>query len=427
MPASRRLLPLLVAVMTLAMSACRKQVDDPNVVSIATFGSVEHIAKMNAKLAQLTKETGIKTKAIFIPYGNYADKIVLQLADGKAPDVIWSEVSTYVPLQAKGAFKPLDEFIRRDKVDIKIYYSGVMKRFTTGGKVYALPQDTAPIACLFYNKALFKKAGVPFPNDHWTWDDLLKAAQAITSPGDPSPSKVWGFKDNYGPDWANWVYANGGTMTDDWLKPTRCTLDSPAAIEAVTFMRDLMLKHKVMPDEASRQSLGGVGEDLFMQGQLGMFRCGYWPTTKLRTQKGLDWDMAPFPKGPRAKGFSWGTGGSGWAMSRDARDPEKAWAVIKFLGSEPVQQTWVESGDIQPSIIHLAHSPAFNGSVPPANKGFLLTAPDHALYAPTHPSWDSALISTISPRMDLIVAGKKDVVEGMKEITAAVNKELFDK
>jgi ABC-type glycerol-3-phosphate transport system substrate-binding protein len=114
-------------------------------------------------------------------------------------------------------------------------------------------------------------------------------------------------------------------------------------------------------------------------------------------------------------------------MSRDARDPEKAWQVIKYLASEPVQRAWVETGDIQPSIISLAHSPAFTGSVPPANKGFLLTAPDHALYAPTHPGWDSALINTISPRMDDILAGKKDVAEGMHEITAAVNKELFDK
>ena len=57
------------------------------------------------------------------------------------------------------------------------------------GKLYGLPSDFSTIA-LVYNKDMFDKYGVPYPDDTWDWDKFLWAAKKFTkdTDGDGGPT-----------------------------------------------------------------------------------------------------------------------------------------------------------------------------------------------------------------------------------------------
>ncbi|MES2201579.1 MAG: sugar ABC transporter substrate-binding protein [candidate division FCPU426 bacterium] len=412
-----------LALLLCPLGACSKRKHD---IEMAYTADSIGIGIINERVARLKATEGFDTGVNIIPFNNYADKILAQYAAGMAPDILWVEVGFYVTLQQAGALAPLDEMIARDHFDMDAFYPGVRARFSSKGHVWALPEDTAPIACLYYNKKLFREAGLAYPNDSWTWDDMLAAAKKLTKRDAQGRTSVWGYKDNYAVDWINMVYSNGGTLVDDWRNPTRSTVAEPAAVEAVKFLADLINVHKVMPSDADKPTQGGAGNDLFAAGQLAMLHTGYWISATLRLTKDLDWDIAPFPKGPRAKGHSWGTGGSGWAISANAKDKEKAWKAIKMLTSEETQRIYVKQGYAMPALKALANSEVFLGSTPPQNKKFLISAPDQAIYTPDHARFEEAN-KTVQPQVDLIMRGSLTPAEGMKAVDAIFNRILFNK
>ena len=63
--------------------------------------------------------------------------------------------------------------------DTSIYLPGLLDPGKVDGKQYLLPKDYSPLA-VYYNKKLFDAATVPYPEDGWTWDDLLATAQKLT-------------------------------------------------------------------------------------------------------------------------------------------------------------------------------------------------------------------------------------------------------
>jgi len=84
-------------------------------------------------------------------------------------------------------------------------------------------QYGVPVSCnellMFYNKALFKKAGVPVPVPTWTWADFEKAAQALVKAGQVA------FDTNFKRHvltptvWQAIMNSMGGRLLDDNMKP----------------------------------------------------------------------------------------------------------------------------------------------------------------------------------------------------------------
>ena len=107
------------------------------------------------------------------------------------------------------------------------------------GDLYAMPYAFV-MSVLHYNKDMFDAAGVAYPTDDWTWDELLEAAKALTKDFD-GDGKIdqWGlyFKPDYYVLDAM-IYAFGGRVLSEDL--TQVMLDSDEAEAAVQFLVDLM-------------------------------------------------------------------------------------------------------------------------------------------------------------------------------------------
>ena len=159
------------------------------------------------------------------------------------------------------------------------------------GKQYGMPFWQSPGA-FFYNATLFKRAGVPLPNDNWTWDDMLDAARKLTRAGE-----TWGFQTGYGweKSWLQFIRAAGGDYVNKEATKTVC--NTPPAVEAMQWVVDLVLKHRVMapPGDASL----GAG-NLWNMGKVAVMIGGAGTVGSTITAKpDFEWDLFLTPKHPK--------------------------------------------------------------------------------------------------------------------------------
>ena len=142
---------------------------------------------------------------------------------------------------------------------LRIIFPAYWNRVKLTARQYFLPMNYSTLA-LYYNKKLFDDAGLPYPTENWTWNDLLSAARKLTIDGnkDGVPEQ-WGIQMNA--NWENgfeyWVAAAGGRLISEDGKKIVGYMDSPEAIRALKFYADLYHKYRVAPPPVDLQAWAG--------------------------------------------------------------------------------------------------------------------------------------------------------------------------
>ena len=132
-------------------------------VKVAFWGSPEEIGIITETINNWQKtHPEIEVKFEHIPFGSYVSKILTEIAGRSAPDIVASEVNMFVSFADKDVFLDLKPFMDKDKTfNLGDFFPEVVDRYTVNGKVLGIPRDTAPMACIYYNKKLFDEAGLP--------------------------------------------------------------------------------------------------------------------------------------------------------------------------------------------------------------------------------------------------------------------------
>lgn len=388
-------------------------------VKVAFWGSPEEIDIITHSITDWqAAHPNIKIVFEHTPYTGYDSKILTRIAGGAAPDIIATEVDYFVTFASKDVLEDLTPYAASDAgFSRDDFFPTILNRFTVNERLLAVPRDVAPFACVFYNKKLFDDAGIPYPTDEWTWDDLLRTARALTKKDANGRIVQYGF---YGWAWQNFVYGNGGALVDDVNNPTKTMINDPKSIQGLQFYADLINLYQVMPTPVALSNLG-MGVDLmFSSGRLAMFLSGIWETPGLRQYR-FDWDVAMFPKNPEGiRGF--GSGGSGYAILKSSKHKKEAWEVIKALTGPKGQEQLAKRGLAQPSRIAVSQGPFWaQDPAPPANKKMLNEAVSYTHFGPFHPRWREVEDKYLKPRLDLIFNGKKTAAEIVTEVGPLMN------
>lgn len=423
----RSLALVLVAVIlgSAAVIGCNR---GPKPVRVSIFSTDRLLVKiLTETIASITaKEPDLKIRVENIPYNDYQDKITVEMAAGDAPDVIGVEASRFSDLYMRGAFEDLTPYIERDKMDLKGFFPTILARFSPDGKCYAIPTDIAPVGLLYYNKKVFDEAGVPYPTDKLQWPEgFLALCQKLGKKDANGRIVRWAYADPYGTSADVFLLSNGGYFMDSETHPTRLALDSPQAIEAFQFRWDMIYKWHVSPTLSEIQSFnfGNGAEDMFLNGEVAMMCSGVWHTPHF-LEKGLDFDVVEFPKGPKGK-RGWGSGGSGYAIWSGCKDKEKAWRALKHIAGEELTAKFASTGMIQPALIKVAKSDAFLKSPGPKNKKILLDMPQYSHFSPFIKNWEEVWYGQVGPAMDKAWLGSAKPVDLLPKLTADINKKYF--
>jgi multiple sugar transport system substrate-binding protein len=285
----------------------------------------------------------------------------------------------------RGALEPLGPYMARSQVLVEdAFFEPAMKSFDLDNQLWCIPQNISSLV-VYYNKDLFDAAGVSYPSDDWTWDDFLNAGLALTMDADGD-----GITDQYGAAidpilfrLAPFIWQNGGELVDDPDNPTQLVLDSPPALAAFQWFVDLQARHHIVPDAAAEAAESGEGR--FLNGTLAMYFNSRRSTPTIRAVEGLNWDVAPLPRGSQPASI---LHTDGYCMAASSKVKEAAWRLIEFANSQPGQELMAQTGRTVPSLRAVAESPVFlEPALPPANSRVWVDIVPVLRQVPTMAGW----------------------------------------
>lgn len=398
----------------------------PVTLTWAFWGSPEEAVSHKLVADAFMKEhPEIKVETWNEPWDNYFTKIQALWASGDpkaVPDIafLWPTPK----YAAEGVLENLDPYIQKTGYDLNDYWGGLLESARYKGSVYGLPRDIE-VNVLYYNKDLFDKAGVSYPDETWTWDDLLAAAEKLTVK-DASGKVTQYALAMEGGKYSKWVNQNGGAILDDYVNPSKCMLDTPESIAAVKFFTDMMNNGYAMRDADLSQA--GGDQAVFLSGEAAMIIQNTSRVSSFNAA-GMNYDVAvvPIPEG----GKRWNpAGGAAWVMSAKSDNKDAAWTFLSWLqGKDGGEKLYTDRGEIFPALQSVANSPAFMTDQPPANKKGII---DEAAASGVggfgyFPEWDELDSSVIGPTMQKLWAGEADPEQALPELCKLANQFLKDK
>ncbi|TMV45978.1 extracellular solute-binding protein [Paenibacillus mesophilus] len=166
-----------------------------------------------------------------------------------APDII--ETGGLQIGNPDGIFIDLNPYVAETEGLEEDLYAGLMRVARNGGMLPGLPIEvSAPL--ILYNKEMFDRAGLAYPTDDWSWDDMVELAGRLTIRSEQGVAKQFGFGIGVDIEWFEpFVMRNGGRYVAPDGSTSRGYVDSPATIEAFRKLIDAFRVHRIIrkPDE----------------------------------------------------------------------------------------------------------------------------------------------------------------------------------
>jgi multiple sugar transport system substrate-binding protein len=386
-------------------------------ITISNWGDPADKAVYDAAIERFREAyPNVTVKNDFTPittWTEYVNKLVASVAAGDAPDVINIATEGFELGVDNELFAPLDGYVANDPEARPLLESmnpTLVEGFSSDGSQYLVP-NTWNSMLIYYNTRMFDEAGIERPADDWTWDDFLEIAEQLTTGS--GKDKVYGFAlpyFNFG--LMPWLYSSSAsTMNDDLSEPT---MSDPATVEAVEWVRDLVVAKGVAP-----QPKGADPYQLFPAEKVAMTGAGHWLVGPFEEAGFTDYDVLPWPRNTEQTTV-WG--GGGFAISRTSENPDLAWELIKALAGEETQTDWAAAGAAVPSMEQAALSDAFTSFPAHADLYYASIASARPVPAPTV---FNALEPAFMRAMDNIMAGA-DVATELAKADDEVRDALAD-
>lgn len=261
--------------------------------------------------------------------GDFNPKIDAMIAAGDGPEVFGGNGATWRDRALQGQFLGLDPYIKKDFKPNQIadYVESHYKAFNlkeTGQ--FSLPMYLGTMA-LYYNKGWFRERGVALPDDSWDWTKWADAMQKLKVGTDRFGAELLTFSLSRA---LQIILSNGGHLVDP-KDDTVAVIDQPVALDSLQWINDRAWKDHSAIQNAEASTYGKNVTERFSAGKVATFLEGSWrlAPTVLEVNPGLDWDIAPIPKGKIKRSTRATT--DGWAIYRGTKMPDEAWEFMRWL------------------------------------------------------------------------------------------------
>ncbi len=290
----------------------------------------------------------IKVNETFKPFGDIWTANIAAVAAGSGmPDVI---VEDRPQLYQRGLDKidtDLQPYIDRDGFDTTKFYPFTWEQTLYNGHSYGIPYET-DVRVLYWDKNLFKQAGLDPETPPKTWDDLWAMADKLDKKNPDGTYARIGFFPliNIGPD--IWSYTNGVQFVQNG-KPV---VNSPEVVQTFEWIKKWVDRYGGWANiQKFEAGLAAAPNDAFMSGKVAMIADiqGYVsqitffdPRIKLddgKTNDRLDYGVADLPTNAGKPKGTW-SGGFALSIPRGAKNPDAAWEFIKCATDAQAEASW---------------------------------------------------------------------------------------
>ncbi|MDQ3699915.1 MAG: extracellular solute-binding protein [Chloroflexota bacterium] len=261
------------------------------------------------------------------------EKLAAHVAADDKMDTLTYNYAARTMILAYNMLRPIDSFVSKDRYAVGKFSAkevDLVGRYD--GKLWALPYAYGGNAtALFYNRNMFKEAGVPEPaadwNQAWTFDQFRDNARKLTKRNGGSITQVAinGLSDAPNNTLTSLgVLSDAKVISDDY---TKSMLDRTETIDVFQRYADLILKDLVTTSSPGADLGSG---NAFLNGKQAMHVICCGPLAFVRQIKptGIDWGFAPMPK---IKYSSPDFQSVLTLLPKSSQNPDHGWELFKYL------------------------------------------------------------------------------------------------
>lgn len=366
-------------------------------------------------VAEFQKENpGIVIKPIYS--GNYSEtmaKTMTAIKGGNAPDLAVLLSVNIFTLIDNDAIVPIQDLATTagDKEWLNGFWPAFMLNSSTEGKIWSVPFQRST-GVLYYNRELFKKAGLDPEKPPRTWDEMVAYANKLTQHDAKGNVTRWGIEIP-STTAAFWLF--GGMAIQNGINlmnsdGTRTNFDDPRVIEALQWWVDMSRAHKVMPPGLIEW--GTLRQD-FLEQKTAMI----WHSTGnlASVQKGarFDFGVAKLP-GKVRQGSPTGGGNFYIFKSTTGEKRDAAYKFVKWMTQPERAAQWcIKTGYVgtSPAAYETKALTDYMASFPPATVGRDQLALAKAEFS-THES--ERIVKLLNDSIQAALTGKKTPEQALK-------------
>jgi multiple sugar transport system substrate-binding protein len=343
----------------------------------------------------MAKYPDVKVSVTPVDWGQAVAKLQTAIGGKQTPDISQMGTDMMGQFATTGALEPVPA-----NFDPSTYFESAWNTGVVDGTAYGVPWYVET-RLLYYRTDIAEKAGITKPPT--TWDELKAMAKAMQEKGGAQWGISLGTK-NY-QELAPFIWSNGG----DIYNGTEFTLDSPQAVDALTFY-DSFFKEGLAPKSVPE------GFDItpaFVKGTHPMFFSGPWHIGLIKDAGGADiegkWAVAPIPKKDSSTSF---VGGSNMVVFKDSKNKDAAWAFLQYLSDPATQVKWYQEATDLPAVQAAWDDAALKDDKDVQMFGEQLS---ETKAPPAIPTW-SEVADAINQTMEKVTTGGESPEQGAQEM-----------
>jgi multiple sugar transport system substrate-binding protein len=358
-----------------------------------------------------SKNPNIQVKYTFVPFGDILTKYLASVAAGNPPDmVVVPDIFTTPQRAQKKQAMELTSLGADTAKDL--FYPNFWNSVQYQGKIYGLPW-VGETKYLYYNKDMFKEAGLDPEKGPVTWDDLWAFSDKLDKKEGAKYTRM-AFHPRFGNfDYRGWVWNAGSDFFDNRQWPT---VSTDKNVEVLNWMKKWTDRYGYETYAAFKAAAGGGPQHPFIQGKVAMIvETATWEGELKKNGPNIKYGIVPIPTpdGKQHQNAAY-TGGFAVELPVGSKHAKEAFQFAKYWTTDAAV-IWAKEQNDFPAYNKAGEqitTPEFKRMVDNMKNTGLIPLP---LFAPT---WNDP----VTVAVDDVLAGKKDAKKALDEAQSAVVK-----
>ncbi|MEM8823784.1 MAG: sugar ABC transporter substrate-binding protein [Pseudomonadota bacterium] len=353
-------------------------------------------------------DNGITIDVREIRFDDLVTDTLRAVATNTAPDLIAIDNPDHAAFASRGAFLDITDRVEgSDVIEIDRVFDGPKSSLTWDGAIYGIPRASNTIA-LYYNKDLYRAAGLDPDSPPATWDELLEAARTLNDPD----------ADVYGLAFSARASEEGTFQFLPWAQMAGGSFDeinADGVADALNLWDTFLDEGLASPDTLTRGQWDSTGT--FNGGNAAMVISGPWELGRMSSDAQFDWGVTLLPTkeagGERASAL----GDFNLAIFANSENPDAAFQFLEYFWSQ-ADRIWPEFTRM-PAIEGVALAPTGDERIDAAAEVFAEQL-KYARNRGPHPEWPR-ISQHIQDAFQSVLTGQAEAQEALDRAAAEID------